>query len=479
MLTHTDIVTGLGATLRRTLGPGAPAIDRAVADSRLCRPGDLFVALPGETLDGNDYVEDAFARGAIAALATRAPASVPAGCTVYEAPETLRALQTLAGWWRSRFDVRVVGITGTVGKTSTKEITAHVLAAGKRVLKTESSLNGEIGLPLMLLQLRPEHEVAVLEMGLFYRGEIRLQCELARPRYGIVTNVGYTHAERLGSIDEIAVAKRELVECLPADAVVALNADDPRVAAMAPQARCRVLTYGLGAGVDVRAEAVEDFGLNGFAFRMSAGGESVPVHTPLIGRHNVHNCLAAAAVALVDGMTLAEVAEVLATAHNPLRLKVRPGPNGSTLIDDTYNANPASMQAALDLLAAVQMKEGRRIAVLGDMYELGDEEERLHRELGRQAAGVVDRLILVGPRARWAAEAAREQGGADVEHVDSQAGLASLIEEQAQPGDIILMKASRGMAFERVVETLLAPRVTDGSRSSGPEATVVASHPMP
>ena len=483
MLTHADIVAGLGPTLRRTIGLGTTPIERAVADSRLCRAGDLFVALPGEHVDGNDYVEDAFARGAVAALAARPPAVVPAGRTVYETADALAALQTLAAWWRSRFDPRVVAITGTAGKTSTKEITAHVLGARNRVLKTEASLNGDIGLPLMLLRLRPEHEVAVLELGLFTAGEIRLQCELAQPRYGIVTNVGYTHAERLGSIDAIARAKCELAEWLPAEAVLALNADDPRVAAMATCARCRVVTYGLGHGADLRAEAIEDFGLDGLAFRIVAGQAAAGVRTPLIGRHNVYNCLAAAAVALADGMTLADVATALATATNPLRLKALPGPRGSTLIDDTYNAGPASMAAALDVLAVVP---GRRIAVLGDMLELGDEEERLHRELGERAAGVADVLFLIGPRARWTAEAARAAGAADVRELADTTGLAAAILAEARPGDIVLLKASRGMALERVVETLRAAptevptalgRVGD---QEGPSAAaVVASHPMP
>jgi UDP-N-acetylmuramoyl-tripeptide--D-alanyl-D-alanine ligase len=458
MLTDSDIRAGLGEALRRTVGPGAPPIERAVADSRLCRPGDLFVALPGETLDGNDYVNDAFARGAVAALAGRIPESVPEGCTVYEAPETLPALQRLALWWRRRFEPRVLTITGTVGKTSTKEIAAHVLARHATVLKTESSLNGEIGLPLMLLRLRPEHEVAVLELGLFYAGEITLQCDLALPAYGIVTNVGYTHAERLGSIEAIAVAKRELVEWLPAGTLVALNADDPRVAAMAAHARCTVVRYGLGAGADVRAESIEDFGLDGFAFRMIAGGQSVTVRTPLIGRHNVHNCLAAATVALADGMSLAEIADALATATNPLRLKRLPGPNGSTLIDDTYNANPASMNAALDLLAAAA-RGGRRIAVLGDMFELGDEEERLHRELGERAAAVADLVILTGPRSRWTAEAARAAGGAEVRYVEDRDELAEAIVAVVKRDDVVLLKASRGMEFERVVEALGGPAV--------------------
>jgi UDP-N-acetylmuramoyl-tripeptide--D-alanyl-D-alanine ligase len=454
MLTDSDIRAGLGDALYKTFGPGAPAIERAVADSRLCRPGDLFVALPGETLDGNDYVESAFAGGAAAALAARVPATIPDGCTVYQAPETLAALQRLAAWWRQRFNPRVVAITGTVGKTSTKEITAHVLAQHSNVLKTESSLNGDIGLPLMLLRLRPEHEVTVLEFGLFYAGEINLQCDLSQPAYGIVTNVGYTHAERLGSIEAIATAKRELVEWMPPDAMVALNADDPRVAAMAGFARCRVVRYGLGPSCDVRADQIEDFGLDGFAFRLIAQDQCVAVRTPLIGRHNVHNCLAAAAVALAQGISLIDIAGALTTATNPLRLKRLPGPAGSTLIDDTYNANPASMKAALDLLEVAARGGGRRIAVLGDMFELGDEEERLHRELGARAAAAADLVILTGSRSRWTAEAVAQQGAARVCYVEDTDRLAETVRSVVASGDVVLLKASRGMMFERVVDAL-------------------------
>lgn len=484
MLTHADIVTGLGPALLRQIGSAAAPVTRAVADSRLCRPGDLFVALRGEHLDGNDFVADAFRRGAVAALAQRAPADVPAGHVVYETAEPLAALHALAGWWRQRMPARVVAITGTVGKTTTKEICAHVLGTRARVLKTEASLNGDIGLPLMLLRLRPDHEVAVLELGLYYAGEIRLQCDLARPRSGIVTNVGYTHASRLGSIDAIARAKRELVEALPPEGTVALNGDDPRVAAMAAVARCRVVTYGLSDGCDVRADAVEDAGLDGLAFRMVTAAGAVRVRTPLIGRHNVRNCLAAAAAALAAGMSPDAIADALHTATNPLRLKILAGPRGSTLIDDTYNANPASMAAALDVLAGLP---GRRIAVLGDMLELGDEEERLHRELGEQAARVADLLILVGTRSRWTAAAARATGAAAVRLLADKTGLADALRADIRPGDVVLLKASRGLALETVVEALRASppeadeaaRADGAAQAGGPAAAVVAPHPSP
>lgn len=466
MLTHADLITGLGSHLRQALGVAASPIERAVADSRLCRPGDLFAALPGEFLDGGEYVADAFARGAVAAITARAPERVPDGCTAFVVDEPLAALQTLAGWWRDRFDPRVLAITGTAGKTSTKEIAAHLLGAGRRVLKTEASLNGDIGLPLMLLRLRPEHEVAVLELGLFWAGEIALQCRLAKPQLGIVTNVGHTHAERLGSIEAIARAKRELVEALPADGMVALNGDDPRVAAMAAVARCRVVTYGLDGAHDLRGTEIQARGLDGLSFTIEHQGARVAVETPLIGRHNARNCLAAAAVALHEGMPLDQIATALATARNPLRLLTFPGPNGSTIIDDTYNAGPDSMAAALDVLATAP---GRKIAVLGDMLELGEEEERLHRALGEQAGRVCDLLFLVGERARWIAAGAA--GNAPITHALTTDGLAESLRALIEPGDIVLLKASRGMALDRVVAALRAePAVVDGAPGEQTEA---------
>jgi UDP-N-acetylmuramoyl-tripeptide--D-alanyl-D-alanine ligase len=271
---------------------------------------------------------------------------------------------------------------------------------------------------------------------------------------------------------------------------------------MAAYARCQVITYGvedsaygmghrpMGGRPDVRADHVRDYGLDGFAFRITARGRSRDVRTPLIGRHNVHNCLAAAAVALEEGMTITEIADALATATNPLRLKVLPGPNGSTLIDDTYNANPTSMKAALDLLKTIgHGRRGRLIAVLGDMFELGDEERRLHRELGKRAAYSADLLFLSGTRSRWTASAARAYArglardvGVEkpiVQHLPNPDDLPAALLEVASPGDVILLKASRGMAFERVVAALLAARDDEARPGARAGVDVVASHPSP
>ena len=461
MFTHDDILQSLSGDLRRVSGAVAAPYLRAVADSRQAREGDLFVALRGERVDGNDFVEDAFARGAAGALVERAQQDLPPGRAVYEVADSLAALQRVAKWfWRQR-PLPALEITGTVGKTSTKEVAARVFGSRYRVLMTEGGLNGDIGLPLVLLRREPAHDFAVLELGMHYQGEITLQCELAPPRYGIVTNIGFTHMERLGSQAAIVAAKRELVEHIPPDGAVALNGDDPLVLGMCDAARGRVLVYGTAEGCDVHGGEVESRGRDGIAFTLSHGGRSVRVRTPLVGAHNVYTCLSTAAVALADGFTLDGVAEALARAENPLRLKFTEGPNGSLLIDDTYNASPASMAAALRVLAEQQPRPGtpagRRIAVLGDMLELGAVEEAAHRTLGRQATDGADVLFTVGPRARWIASAAREAGARDVREFPGKDTLAAAIRAELRPGDVVLLKGSRGLALETVVNELLVP----------------------
>jgi UDP-N-acetylmuramoyl-tripeptide--D-alanyl-D-alanine ligase len=453
VFTHDDVLTALEEAPVRLHGAAAGPYARAVVDSRRVGPGDLFVALRGARVDGNDFVPDAFARGAAAALAERAPAAMPAGRAVYVVPDALAALQRLAGWFWARRPLPALAITGTVGKTSTKEVAARVFGTRYRVLATEGGLNGEIGLPLVLLRREPQHAFAVLELGMYRRGEIALQCRLAPPRYGIVTNIGYTHMERLGSREAIVAAKRELVEHIPPDGVAALNGDDPLVLSMRGACAGRVIVYGTVEGCDVHARDLASHGRAGIAFTLGHAGRSARVRSPLVGLHHVSTCLAVAAVALADGFTLAEVAEALAHADNPLRLRFLAGPRGALLIDDTYNANPASMTAALRVLAE---QPGRRLAVLGDMLELGAVEEEAHRALGREAAAVAEVLFTVGPRARWIAEAARAAGAADVRAFAGKDGLTEALAAELRAGDVVLLKGSRGLALETVVEALSA-----------------------
>ena len=453
MLTGQDIVEGLGPSLRaHRLPAGRCVFPRVVVDSREAGPGDLFVALRGEHHDGHDFIPDAVARGAAGVLASRAVA-VPEGVAFFQVPDVLSALQGLARWWRARHDVRVVGITGSVGKTGTKEFVAAVLGQRFRVLKSPGNRNNEIGLPLALLSLTPEHQRAVLEMGMYALGEISALCRMARPAVGVVTSVRPVHLERLGTLDAIARAKQELPQSLPPDGWAVLNGDDALVASMALRTPARVLLYGTGPECDVRGTDVELAGLEAVRFTLHYRGarESVEVRQP--GRPGLYGALAAAAVALTEGLPLTEVAALLRAARPEGRLRLVAGVHGSTLLDDTYNASPDSVLAALELL---EQAPGRKIAVLGDMLELGSEERRGHETVGRRAAGVVDWLVTVGPRGRIIAEAARAAGLRRVSVCETGDEAERLLRTGIRAGDHVLLKASRGVALDALVARLRA-----------------------
>ncbi|MEJ5198858.1 MAG: UDP-N-acetylmuramoyl-tripeptide--D-alanyl-D-alanine ligase, partial [Anaerolineae bacterium] len=438
--------------------------------------------LRGEKTDGHLYLADAFARGASAALVEpkalemklHAAAILPDGTVrrpegverggpyLFIVDDTVAGLQKLAGWWRSRMPAVAIGVTGSVGKTTTKEIIANVLAQRFVTLRSEGNLNNEIGLPLTLLKLRPEHERVVLEMGMYALGEIANLCRLARPRIGVVTNVGPTHLERLGTIERIAQAKSELVQALPPAAeggVAILNADDPLVSAMAGRTAARVFTYGLDDTSDLWADEIQSEGLEGIRFRFHYGREVLHVHLPLLGRHSVHTALRGAAVGLVEGLSWSEIIKGLQQQRGQLRLMVVPGLRGSMLIDDTYNASPASMLAALNLLDDICNDTHRAIAVLGDMLELGSYEEAGHRLVGGRAGQVADKLITVGQRARWIADEALAVGMpraniyTTADKNDAIAILLGLLRE----GDVVLIKGSRALAMEAIVDALAQP----------------------
>lgn len=364
------------------------------------------------------------------------------------------ALQRLGKAWRARFgQVRVIGITGSVGKTSTKELAHAVLGRRFRTLKSEGNLNNEIGLPLTLLRLRPEHERAVLEMGTYGPGEIALLADLARPSVGVVTNIGPVHLERMGSMEAITAAKMELVAALPADGVAILNLDDERVMTMAAHTQARIFTYGLVSSADLWADEIQSMGLEGIRFRLHYGRDSLNVQVPLLGRHSVHTALRAAAIGLVEGLAWDEIVSGLRGLSSQLRLVAASGPKQSVILDDTYNSSPDSAIAALNLLADL---DGRRVAVMGDMLELGSAEEASHRLVGRRARDVADLLVTVGKRARVMAEAALEAGMNPervvvVEDVDA---AVPVLERLIEPNDFILVKGSRGVYLDRLVTAL-------------------------
>lgn len=483
-------------------------LSSVVIDSRQAVTGSLFVAFAGERTDGHNYVAHAFSRGAVAALVARQPAGVerlvdPRATRAAQtaAPtlpfcllvdSTMRALQDVAAAHRRRFSSpawpgRVIGITGSVGKTSTKEITANVLRQRYRVLKSPGNLNNEIGLPLTLLDLDDRHQRVVLEMGMYDVGEIARLCEIAQPHVGVVTNVGPVHLERAGTIERIALAKAELVEALPPEGVAILNADDPLVAAMAARSRARTFFYGLSPECDLWADGIESEGLDGILFWFHREGEALHVRVPLLGRHSVHTALRAAAVGLVEGLSWEEIVSGLQDPDAQLRLVVARGLRGATLLDDTYNASPASSLAALNLLADLDINGGRRIAVLGDMLELGSYEELGHRKVGARAADIVDHLLTVGLRARWIADEAVAAGLAQerVEAVDTAQAAVERLRSLIGPGDVVLVKGSRGMAMDQIVAALSlsrevitqsnSQRTTDAADGGRPDASDTVS----
>lgn len=459
----------LPATLRQV------AFSEAVIDSRLATPGSLFVALRGERVDGHDFLGGAASQGARGALVRREmvgraaldrpwavvePEGVAEGISpdaflLIPVDDPLAALQRLAAYHRGLFAPTVIGITGSVGKTSTKEVAAAVLSRRYRTLKNPRSYNSEATLPISLLQLGDQHAVAVLEMGAYGPGDIALLAGIARPQIGIVTNVGYSHMERMGSFEVVAQTKSELVRALPADGVAVLNYDDERVRAMAAVTPARPFFYGLDPAADLWADEIESRGLEGIAFQVHYRGESLHLKLPLIGRHSVHTALAASAVGLLLEMGWDEIVEGLRDERAALRLLAVPGINGATLIDDTYNASPASSLAALNLLAELN---GRRVAALGDMLELGHLEEEAHRKVGARAAEVADLLVTVGPRARWIADEARLAGmpAERITVTDNNDVAATVLRGLLQPGDYLLIKGSRGMAMESIVAALQA-----------------------
>lgn len=449
-----------------------PAVSAVVVDSREATPNSVFVAFAGASHDGHDFVSDAFDRGAIAALVSRdlmgldasepwhlvdardADATLPGTlpvCILVE--DTMQALQKVAGYWRSQLDTRVIGITGSVGKTTTKELTYTVLSQSYQTLKSPGNRNNEIGLPLTLLSLRPSDERAVLEMGMYAQGEIARLCELAQPDVGVLTMVGPVHLERLGSMEAITAAKQELVEALPDDGTAILNRDDDRVMSMAPHTAARVFTYGLDERADLWADNIRSMGLDGVHFTLHYGREALNVRIPLLGRHSVHTALRATAVGLVEGMRWEAILAGLGEAPSQLRLVTVSGPNDSLLIDDTYNASPDSVLAALNLLEDL---DGRRIAVLGDMLELGDMAEMGHRRMGIRAADVADVLVVIGPLARLIGEEAVAAGlpASSVTAVDSPAQAITVLESLIGEGDVVLIKGSLGMKMDQIVNKL-------------------------
>ncbi|MBW3624868.1 MAG: UDP-N-acetylmuramoyl-tripeptide--D-alanyl-D-alanine ligase [Armatimonadetes bacterium] len=451
------------ATQGRFMNADAPEQAQTLAgittDSRKIRPGDLFIALKGPNSDGHDYVESALAGGALGALVeeswvnTHPTTSGP----LLLVPDTQIALGQVAGWHASRLPARRVGVTGSSGKTTTKEMIAAALAPSGPTLKNEGSQNGETGVPLALLNLTEAHQYAVLEMGMRGPGQIRYLAEIVRPEVGVITNIGRAHLEFLGSQENVARAKGELLECLPPDGTAILPSADSYLPVLGELCRCNVITYGLTVNANLRAHDLVPTG-RGSMFRVSfPDGRATTAEIPLLGKHNVLNALAAFAVAFTLGADLDAAREALSAFQPPaMRSAVVESDYGFRVLHDAYNANPDSMRAALEVLSGYPP---RRIAVLGDMLELGPSEAQEHRALGEAVATSADVLIAVGPRTKETVNGACEKGlsgGEAYWYADAPAAAAE-IRALVREGDTVLLKGSRGVKMEAIAEALLQP----------------------
>ncbi len=470
MFSLAEVVQAL--TLIKIGGPER-IFSEAVVDSRQTIRGALFIATPGEKTDGHQYIPQAFQKGALAALVQQdcsadyptidlrqvnageiSAAGFPAFPFCIRVENTIEALQKIAAFHRDQLKIKVIGITGTVGKSTTKELVAEVLSKRFFTLKNTGNLNNEIGLPLTLLQAGKGHQIAVLEMGFYVAGEIDLLCGIAKPEIGLITNVGTVHAERAGSIEAIALGKSELVRALPENGYAILNYDDPWVRPMAEKTKANVFYYGLDPKANLWADQIESYGLDGIRFCLHYKKESYFLRIPLIGRHSVHTALRAAAVGKILGMNWGEIFTGLNHAQSQLRMAVIHSEKGALIIDDTYNASPESSMAALNLLSEMN---GYKLAVLGEMLELGQYEYQGHTMVGARAADVCDELIAVGAKSKYLADSAKRAGMA-AEKISWFETVAEAIQFITARGlaknEVVLVKGSRSLQMERIVEIM-------------------------
>ena len=448
-----DAAKAIGATLE---SPSALTINSVSTDSRSLQSGALFVALRGVNHDGHLYVPEALAAGAVAAIVESPPERGCGDAPMLVVPDTLKALGDLAAWARRQQLMKVVAITGSNGKTTTKELLAGVLqrhSATSPLLKTRGNLNNLVGLPLTILSMLGDEAVAVLEMGMNQLGEIARLTEIADPDVAVTLNVAEAHLEGVGDIAGVAAAKAELFAGTKPEATIVVNRDDPWVVGMARNFPGRRIDFGHGA--DLQALDIQDRGLGGVVFQLALDGETASVSLPLLGAHNITNALAAAAAAHACDVPLATIATGLSMAEAvPMRLQVIHLKNGITLVNDSYNANPASVAVAMETLSKLP---GRSVAVLGEMRELGDEARSAHRSMGAHAAEIgIDKLFTVGKLGEEIASAAEKAGMLDaaIHLSDSRRDLARAIQAAWLPGDTILVKGSRGAKMDEVVEIL-------------------------
>ena len=428
-----------------------------VIDSRKAGENFIFVATKGERVDGHRFIPDVFAKGALGVVCEKEPESLPGPCIVVE--DSFEALKQIGEFYRQQLPVKVVGITGSVGKTSTKEFVAAVLSMKYKVHKTLGNYNNEVGVPLTVLSMPEDTEVAVLEMGINHFGEMHNLSRIARPDICIMTNIGQCHLEFLGSREGILKAKSEMFDFMKEDGSVCINGDDDMLASIKEVKGKKPVTFGLSEQCRVYAADIKGKGLFGSEAVIHGNGKSFAVQIPLPGEHMVYNALAAAAAGQLLGLTPEEIRDGIAAVESVSgRSHIVKLPD-KVLIDDCYNANPVSMEAAIDLLLQA---DGRRVAVMGDMFELGEQEKEMHARVGKYAADKgVECIICAGKLARCIYEGARETAGerkdgpaAEIFYFEDRESLLEGINQILKPGDTILIKASHGMGFEKVVEQL-------------------------
>lgn len=450
-MTLANIAAACGGTYHGNEEDQNKEVLSITTDSRKAEPGCLFIAIRGERVDGHDFVDSVFEKDALCVLSEQELPEAKGNYILTES--TLQAIKDIAEFYRQQLSAKVVGITGSVGKTSTKEVIASVLAEKYKVLKTLGNFNNELGLPLTVFRLREEHQVAVLEMGISDFGEMHRLSKIARPDVCVMTNIGQCHLENLKDRDGILRAKSEIFDYLSEKGAVILNGDDDKLSTIKEVKGIRPVFFGVESGREIYADEIKPRGLKGIQCRIHAGEESFSVQIPIPGRHMVLNALAATAVGITMGLNVEQIKagiEKLQSLGGRFHIIEK---GGMFIIDDCYNANPVSMKASLDVLRDA---EHRKVAILGDMFELGENAAELHAGVGCHAAkNEIDLLICVGEASRHMAEAAFQTGGCgEVLQVPTLASLLEVLPKLVQADDTILVKASHGMHFEKVVERL-------------------------
>jgi len=441
----------LASTVESSLSFGDIGID-----SRKSKAGELFIAIRGRRFDGHDYLAQAFRKGVKAALVSKIPEGFSRDSNLKDAvlikvKDTVRALQDISAHYRRKFKLKVIAVTGSNGKTTTKDLIAHILQTKFSVLKSAGNFNNQIGIPLSLLRIKEYHQLAVLELGASALGEIKLLSRLVQPHFGIITNISPAHLEFFGTLDNVAKAKAELIESLDKEGVVFLNNDDPYLGRMKNKIRGEFVTFAIKEKADFQARNIAFVNFSNSTFKING---QIEVSLPLLGRHNIYNALAASAVARTLDISWDSIKSALADfSPPPMRMEFKET-GGLKVINDAYNANPYSVKAAVESLLNLKSR-GRKILVLGDMLELGDSTRYFHRQLGEEiGASGIDYLLTVGDFSRFTAKGARRSGMADkyIFHSDSIKDVLSVLKNIVKKEDILLIKGSRAMKLERIIE---------------------------